>query len=72
MKAAGRTAKNTFALVNYKLLQLEKARVKVMCHLSNNTISIQSDKFLKNLFVDLKQGRYLKLSDNYVDVLADE
>lgn len=66
------TSTNTFILVDYKNLQLEKAKLSVKCDLGRNILSLRTDKFLKNLFIDLKEGRYLKLSDNYMDLLPDE
>lgn len=61
--------RNTHHLVYHKELVLSKATPVVKYDLESNTISIRSEVFIKNLFIDLAGGKYIKLSDNYFDVV---
>jgi hypothetical protein len=58
--------------VDFKALKLEKAKLNVKYNINNNTITVNTNKFLKNLFIDLKDGKYVKLSDNYFDLMPDQ
>jgi hypothetical protein len=70
--ANGKTTSNTFTLVDFKTLTLEKGKLKVKYHPNNKTLTLETNKFLKNLFIGLKSGKYLKLSDNYFDLMPDQ
>jgi hypothetical protein len=59
-------------VVDFKALKLEKAKLNVKYNINNNTITVNTNKFLKNLFIDLKDGKYVKLSDNYFDLMPDQ
>jgi hypothetical protein len=61
--------RNTHHVVYHKELELAKAKLTVKYDLANNTISLRSDVFVKNLLIDLTGGKYLKLSDNYFDIV---
>lgn len=52
----------------YKQLKLPKATLTVKYDLAGNTLTLSTDKLIKNLFIDHKQ-HYIHLSDNYMDLL---
>lgn len=63
------TMRNTHHVVYYKELELQKAKLKVKYDTSADSLTISSDVFVKSLLIDLNGGKYVKLSDNYFDVV---
>lgn len=64
--------RNTYYLGTYKDLELKKAILKVKFNTGRNELVLSSDILVKNIFIGLKEGKYLKVSDNYFDIIPGE
>jgi beta-mannosidase len=64
--------RNTYYLGTYKDLKLKKAILKVKFNTGRNELVLSSDVLVKNIFIGLKEGKYLKVSDNYFDIIPGE
>lgn len=63
--------KSTYFFEHFKNLEYPaEATLRVAYQTSDNTITLNSDKLLKNLFIDHKDT-YVKFSDNYFDLIPN-
>ena len=61
---------STFFYHSFKDLKLPKAKLYVKYDEEFNIITVKTDTFIKNLFISNTE-RYIKLSDNYFDLIAN-
>lgn len=61
---------NSYTVALNKDLQLHPANLTVEYNQDQNSMTVSTDGFLKSVFVDLKDGNYVRLSDNYFDLLS--
>lgn len=59
---------NTRFFAKFKQLNLPKAKATITYNSAKDQIKIESEKLLKNFFIDHKE-HYVHFSDNYFDVV---
>lgn len=60
---------STYYLVRHKDLAIPKAVLNVSYLFESNQITVSSKKLIKDLYISFKGSNYLRLSDNYFDVV---
>ena len=63
---------STYFYMPFKSLKLDStAKLYIKRYYEEGILLLHTDKFIKNLYISSEKHEYIKLSDNYFDMIAN-